>query len=294
MNKIVGLFALVIIIVGCEPEVTYRYKAKLTKLKVEDIYKADYVKNALFDAEELDVDALKRASKNEFLKGVDYLKNKNNIRGAIIHFKKAILIFPEAKLYYELGNALAKFNGKVSIVEAINAYEVARVLDFQPQGMLDYKLAVLIYRLSKIPGNEYQKFHEAEALHKLKLAILSGYTDSVAIAKDPQLTGIEQLIGYKYVLLSTSSIQHQSEGINNMFTIFKKLFPDQPNGILITPEEVEMKKYNQSISYDFAKFIPEMESSSFGRDVGADFFYVGKLKETTMYTAIVYTSVTFA
>ena len=62
---------------------------------------------------------------------------------------------------------------------------------------------------------------------------------------------------------------------------------------MVGAEQVEMKDCKQSISYDFAKFIPEMENTEFGRDVSHDYYVVGKLTETPIYTAIIYTSTEF-
>ncbi len=54
-----------------------------------------------------------------------------------------------------------------------------------------------------------------------------------------------------------------------------------------------MDGYKESISYDFARFIPEMQNTRFGRDVSHDYFYVAKVKETELYTALVYNSISF-
>lgn len=285
---------LLLVLFSCGDNTEYRYRAKPIKLKVKDIYRADIVKNAMFDAEEMDVAALKRSSKNEFLKGVDAFKNKKDIGTAIKQFKKAILLFPDAKLYYELGNALLKRGGVVSLEEAEDAYRVANTLGFQPQNLLVFKEAMVNYQLYKTTTTAYKNNYLNEALYQLKKAMISGFIDSVAVGKEPLLSGIEQDFQYKYLLLTLKPIEGANAGENKPFNMYKSLFPNHTNGLKITPDQVEMKSYRESISYDFAKFIPEMESSSFSRDVTADYYYVGKVKETPFYTALLYASVSFS
>lgn len=291
--KLINLL-LILVLFSCTDKVEYRYKAKPIKLKAADIYRAEMVKNALFDAEELDADALQRTSKAEFLKGIDAFKNKHDLGTAIKQFKKAILLYPDTKLYYELGNALLKRGGKVSLEEAENAYGVAEVLGFQPAHLIKVKQAMVNYQRYKIHADDQKRYYLNSAVADLKLAMMNGFIDSVAVSKEPLLAGIEQCFDYRYMLLTLQPFTNTISSQNHQFMLFKSLFPKHPNGLQITPELVEMKSYSQPISYDFAQFIPEMESSSFSRDVTADYYYVGIVKETTLYTALLYTSISFS
>lgn len=291
--KLFNLLPLLVLF-SCADNVEYRYKAKPIKLTVKDIYNTDVIANALFDAEEQDVEALKRAGKTEFLKGVDAIKNRKDLLAAIKHYKKAILLFPDAKLYYELGNALLKRGGEIALDEATSAYYVAEALGFQPQSLITYKYALVHYQLYKLSPETTKNTYLGSAINNLKLAMMNGFIDSVAVSKDPLLAGIEQVLAYKHLLLTIKPMEGELAGGNKQFSLFKSLFPNQANGLQITPEQVEMKTYRESISYDFAKFIPEMESSSFSRDVSGDYFYVGKVKETPVYTALLYASVSFS
>ena len=81
---------------------------------------------------------------------------------------------------------------------------------------------------------------------------------------------------------------------NALFELFKNAFPVSETATLeIDKEHVDLDRYDQSISYDFAAFIPEMENTEFGREVLHDYFYVAKVAETTVYSALVYRSMSF-
>ena len=54
-----------------------------------------------------------------------------------------------------------------------------------------------------------------------------------------------------------------------------------------------MKDYKESVSFDFVKFVPEMENSSFGRDVSHDYYYVANMGGNENYSAFIYTSESF-
>src|SRR6478609_2129556 len=87
-------------------EKRYVIKAKLIRLQKETMYDKKLAYNAIFDAEESGSDSVKNESRKCFLKGIDLYKNKKDIAAAIVQLKKSILLFPAAKTYYELGNAL--------------------------------------------------------------------------------------------------------------------------------------------------------------------------------------------
>src|SRR3954463_16583419 len=107
--KATSLFALscFTILIGCTgTETKYVAKVKLLKLGKDDIYNKEMVYDVIFDSQELKLDSLRNKSRQLFLQGVDKYKNKKDATGAIDMFKQSILIFPDPKTYYELGNAL--------------------------------------------------------------------------------------------------------------------------------------------------------------------------------------------
>ena len=75
--------------------------------------------------------------------------------------------------------------------------------------------------------------------------------------------------------------------------IYKRSFPPVTSTFSISTEKIGKMEGLESISYDFAKFIPEMENTEFGREVSHDYFYVARVAESSFYTALIYSSVNF-
>lgn len=271
------------------PQKEYVLKVKLNTLTEKDLYDADLVKDVLFDAEELNLDSIKGKSREAFLKGVDEYKNKHNTATAIVFFKRSILNFPDAKAYYELGNALLESKtDKASLEEAVKAYYVAKELDIKPVYSVYYKIACaknLIGKLNQSDTDEYS------VLYYLRQSFQAGFSDTLSLAKDDRINSVVQTTAYKSMLRELKS-ETSTRDKNSLFELYKSAYPRHTEGYevsVITGEE----KNDESISYDFAPFVPEMQNTNFGREVSNDFFYVANVKETPVYTALIYTSVSF-
>lgn len=289
------LFAALFLIFSCSHRHEERVlKVKLLKLKKSDIYNADLVYDMLFDAEEMNIDSLKKRSRLLFLKGVDLYKNKKNPQLAIHKFKESILVLPDAKTYYELGNALfdAKL-GEKSIKESLKAYNVAKELNFQPAAQLSYKEACAFYQIYKyglMRKEEYSNFWPV--INALEESFSMGLFDTLMVKSDPNLAGIEQEPLYKGLVIRMLA-KNMGENLSGFFDVYVRAFATDVSNFEVLPQQVDMSQYRQSISYDFASYIPEMQNTSFGRDVSNDYYYVGKVKETPIYTAVLYSSITF-
>ncbi len=287
MNVKAGILAF-LLLAGCtEPTINYVLKVKLQALSPETIYDAPLVYDVIFDAEELDIDSLRTVSRQLFLQGVDQLKNHNKPDRAVKLFKNSILTLPDAKTYYELGNAILKAH--LHPEEAIKAYEVAEYLQFQPLASIYYAKACAYNALNKkSPASEYQEM----ALHSLEYALVNGFEDTLSLKKDPRLKEIVRLPAYRNMLTNTyaRALSNKPEGL---FALFTRSFPLVAQPFEIRLDKVDMKQYGLSVSYEFAKYIPEMQNSSFGRDVSHDFFYVARVAETKDYVAVLYASVSF-
>lgn len=276
------------------PGKEYVLKVKLQKLTEDNIYDKDIVYDVIFDAEEMNLDSLQTKSRQLFLQGVDLYKNKHNPKGAISLFRQSILTFPEAKAYYELGNALLDARtGTRACAEATRAYEVAEHLGFSPRSSVAYRMACanyMIYRSNPKDSSSYLYY----TLSALRSAFNSGYRDTAAIAKDPDIKGIVAVDDYRSMLIDMRAEWLNSPGANSLFTLYGNAFPaNTTEHFEIGKEQVDMHDYKTSISYEFASFIPEMQNTSFSREVSHDYFYVTKLRETPQYTALIYSSVSF-
>jgi len=155
-------------------------RVKLQQLTDQEIYNENRVADVLFDAEELNTDSLKNKSYQLFLSGVDYFKNKKNPETAILLFKKSILVLPNAKAYYELGNAIASMPlTEASSSEAMNAYRVAQHLNYTPAPLVYFKMACLT---ACSPGEHYET-----AAYYLSQAFKNGFSDTTSILTNTRL-----------------------------------------------------------------------------------------------------------
>jgi tetratricopeptide (TPR) repeat protein len=272
-----------------EPTKEYVLKVKLNKLTYTDIYDYHLVKDVIFDAEELNLDSLKKKSRESFLKGVDEYKNKKNISAAILCFKQSIVNFPDAKTYYELGNALLEDKtNKVSLEEAMKAYRVAEVLEIKPLYSVYYKMACAENMIDKLNSKKEENY---SVFSYLRRSFQAGFYDTVSIAQDTRINSIIGSSGYKSMLLELKS-KNLNGDKNSLFELYKSAYPIHTEGYEVSVINGKGES-DESISYDFSTFVPEMQNTSFGREVSNDFFYVANVKETAAYTALIYTSVSF-
>ncbi|MES2690748.1 MAG: hypothetical protein V4658_10115 [Bacteroidota bacterium] len=285
--KISYLLSVFVLLVSCGDHIQYVYKPKVHKLKTSQLYDSDLVYDVVFDSYEQNADSLRKKGRELFLQGADLYKNKHNAFAAITRFKASILIFPDAKTYYELGNALTDCN---KYDEAQKAYNLAERLDFEPRSLISLKLAVLSYQ-SYLSNKVEKEYALSNAVNKLYALYRNG-ADESTVLKEKKLAAIVLTQKYKNMKINVEAERVKGNS-NGLFALFKSAFRQNVSNLDIAVEEVEMTKYNQSISYEFSKFIPEMENTSFSRDVGNDFYYVGLVKETDMYVAVLYNAVTF-
>lgn len=284
------------------PDINYVAKVKTLHLTEGSLYDKELVYDVIFDSEEYDVDSLKNKSRVLFLSGIDEYKNKKNTRKAIDLFKQSILVFPDAKTYYELGNALLDskslptdgmdINGLDLVLESLEAYEVAEHLNFEPLFNIYYKKACANNML--YTGTiKHEEHYLNRSLSCLRGAFRNGFSDTLMIKNDTRLRGITSTEEYGEMLFN-AQVQKEKGSPNALFELFKNAFPHSETASLeIDKNKVDMNAYDKSISYDFAPFIPEMENVDFGREVSHDYFYVAKVVETPVYTALVYRSMSF-
>lgn len=267
------------------PRVNYVARVKLRQLSEKDLYNTKVVADVLFDAEEINADSLKSKSRELFLRGIDDFKNKKNPAAAVALFKNSILTLPDAKTYYELGNALlAVAKNDESLNEARRAYEVAEELNFAPLSMLYYKRAIS-YALMRSPEIE-------ELSYSVRRAFEYGFSDTSLLRSEKSLANFAASDRFRDLLRDVATLQVKGQA-TGLFDLYKSSFPPVGDIFEILPEQAAMQDYKQSMSYDFVQFVPEMESSSFGRSVSNDFIFVARLMETPVYTALLYSSVVY-
>jgi hypothetical protein len=300
IHKVLAILLACLGIFGCNQiKKNYLVKVKLVKLTAANIFDKELVSDYLFDSEEMQVDSLKNKSRRIFLQGVDLYKNKKDPEGAIDLFKQSVIIFPDAKTYYELGNAILDRYGNASALErkmrlkdALSAYQVADYLHFQPQSSLYYNEACANNLIYASDTTQTSEGFSRDAFDDIELAFRNGFTDTVSLRGDKRICSILKTPVYKNFI--TDLVTKRAMGhVETFFDAYEKSFPTVSQSFKIDTNKVAMEDYKQSISYDFVKFIPEMENVQFGRMVSNDFFYVAKVAETTNYIALIYCSKEF-
>lgn len=286
LTYLIGTF----LVVACSgPSQEHILKVQLQKLTFKTMYDKNLVYDVVFDSEELNVDSVKKIAGGLFLQGVDLFKNKRNPGAAVVKFKSSILTFPDAKTYYELGCALAAGGFSEAVrEEAIDAFEVALHLHFEPIANVHYKIACVKYQNYLRDPEKWSMWY---VINPLEDSFKAGRFDTVAVAHDPMLKGITEQPMYKSLVLQMVAQNRHGSGL---FDLYKQAFTNNLESFTLTPEKVEMADFKQSINYDFAKFVPEMENTSFDREVSNDFYFVGSVKQTDLYHAFLYTSVAFS
>jgi tetratricopeptide (TPR) repeat protein len=210
--------------------------------------------------------------KKIFLKAIDLYRNKKEVVASLELFHQSIRIFPEAKTYYELGNALMDLKDYKQSLEAFN---MAIALNFAPLSMCHYNEACSFSQLSDT----------ASALDQLSLAIKQGYSDKKQLLDDPDLDLIRNTVRFRKVLSDNFKGEFSSETLQ--FYSYLSVFPELSDSFSIKKEDISSSYYNDvsatgtanhggSISYDFADFVPGMEDGRFSRSVSQDYIVIGK------------------
>ncbi|HAA00382.1 MAG TPA: hypothetical protein PK637_09880 [Flavobacteriales bacterium] len=273
MKKLVYLFLLPVVIAACSSEPSKdTEKSDSNVLVQEDIYNFDKVEAFAATV----ADSVREASRKVFLNGIDLYRNQKQPEKAIAEFRKAILMCPDAKSYYELGNALMDIR---NYEEAISSYHIAEQLNYHPLSKVMYNLACA-YSMTE---------NGEEGLRYVRLAIENGYANSKHLLSDTDLSFVRGLPDFKGVYEEAMSGVSSPEAA--LFDLFMVGFPDSQIPLIVKAEESQKIKLINSIAYDFELFVPQMVNPSFSREVGDEFYYLAKINETEKYVALMYAGV---
>ena len=209
-----------------------------------------------------------------YLNGVDAFKNKKNLDSADYYLRLSILKEPSGKAYYELGNV---FMDRKEYSQALNAYNLAENLDFQPFSKILYNKSCL-YSLQKEVKLSSQY---------LEYALQAGYNNLDYIDKDSDLAELRKSEHYKPSL--EKGLRGMSNAKNLFWLQFKKIFTKYsfPHTLQAQMDEEAMSGM-QYISYDFEKYISEMRDEKFSREVSKGFYHYAQMYETDAYVTVVY------
>ncbi|HEY8915683.1 MAG TPA: hypothetical protein VIM87_04565 [Chitinophaga sp.] len=240
-------------------------------LQLSSLYNPDTVKLVLKES------AVKHKEADKiFLQAIDTYRNKKNPAGSITLFKSSILLQPQAKAYYELGNALLDNNEPL---EATSAYTIAEQLDYTPLHKVLYNQACAYSRLEQ---NEKAKYY-------LVSAIEFGYSNLKNILNDPDLKNLREDYKWDFRHTVISAFGGATDPEKLQWNLFCREFEvlDLP---IVLDKEYALTLRDHYISYDFERYIPEMRDEKFSREVGNEFYHVGLVKSTDSVRTIIYAS----
>lgn len=210
-------------------------------------------------------------SDKNFLSAIDQYRNKKDASGSIALFKKSVTLQPQAKAYYELGNAL--FDTK-NYNEAISAYGIAEALNYKPLSKVLYNTACAYSLLE----------NDTTALYYLVSAIEYGYSNAQNIFKDPDLAFARKY--YEFEGKVRTALSGSSDPDKLQWSLFSKEF--KPLAFPVTFDMDYKLSKEHTISYDYEKYVAEMRDNKFSREVGMEFYYVGTVKNSDSIKTIVY------
>lgn len=214
------------------------------------------------------------ASDKLFLEGIDKYRNKKNPAGGIELFKQSILLKPQAKAYYELGNALFD---KQELREAIKAYGIAELLDYKPLHKVLYNMACAYSRLG---DNEWAKYY-------LVSAIEFGYSNVKNIFSDKDLEALRKDNEFEFRSVVTAALSGATDPEKLQWNLFWHEFKPLSFPVSLDMEYAD-KLGDDYISYDYERFVPEMRNAQFSREVGSEYYHVGLVKNSDSVKTLIY------
>ena len=217
-------------------------------------------------------DGKSKISDKYFLKGVDVYRNQKNPEEGAKLFKQSIMAQPQARAYFELGNALAELN---NLRDAASAYQIAEALDYKPTSKVLYNLACVYSRAED----------EKSARYYLISAIEFGYSNAKNIFEDKDLEYLRDYGDFKSTV--TAALSGATDPDKLQWNLFWHEF--RPVVYPLVLDEKYGRKLDEYISYEYERFVAEMrDNDKFSRDVGYEFYHVGLAKATDSVKTIVY------
>jgi tetratricopeptide (TPR) repeat protein len=272
MNKNIFFLLVFLFFVSCgEPtkELNSNKLNKVGKLTYDDLFNGIKIDRFLTENKNQPIE-----SNQLFLQAVDLYRNKKSFDQAEDKFKQSIIEHPTGNAYFELGNL---YLDTKQFDKSIKAYQLAEQLDFQPVSSILYNLACA-----------YSKLHKEELAAKyLESALIAGYSNIDNIKKDKDLAYFRE--SYYFERCYQRGLLGIGDPDKLMWQQYEKQFPVSKLPLNLDPF-ISESIYNKdnSISYEFEKFVSEMRSARFSRDTGKEFYFLAKISNNENYTALVY------
>jgi|SRR6185312_15278720 len=282
----------IIFSLGCNHS-SKKQKTKLTlsRLRKKDIYNKKLVDVLLYTIKQKKEDTLVTKGTKLYNAGLALFQDKKDT-AALNTLKQSITIFPKPEAYFGIGQVLLDMQNTATaqdkgneLTEAVQAFEMAEYLKYQPTYDVYYNLACadnLLVKYDSINNKSYDNDFK-QAMYNLTCAFKNGFNDTAVLQKDGRISNLLATEEYAQMVTELKT--------KNSFESFKLFFTP-----LNLPFTIDSDRINVSgllITYDYVQFIPGMENSQFDRGVSNDYYAVGELSESPAYVALVYSSTQF-
>jgi hypothetical protein len=122
----------------------------------------------------------------------------------------------------------------------------------------------------------------------MEVALQMGYAKPADFLKDKAFDSLKINNEYYFKSVYTTSMSGNKDPQKLAWDNYKNEFKEMPLPLTINTVWVYDQKYENAIAYDYEKFVPEMRTGKFSREVENEYFYVGKIKEDSVYSALLY------
>ena len=251
--------------------------AQLTESSIYDI---DSVRATLGGGNE-------KAAAKKLGQAIDIYKNVKDPAKSIDLFKSAIRLTPSPRAYYELGSALLD-DGRYA--ESIRALRIAEKLGYSPLANVMFKLSAAYadhHKGDAVPDD--WRTTDSLSLHYMEVAIQMGFAHPEQFRSGELFK--RMVNDYAFNAVYTAALSGGSGSGNPekmLWHTFTTEFAPVELPLTINTVWIQSHKLENSISYDYEKFIPEMRNAKFSREVENDYYYYALVKKDPAYTALLY------
>lgn len=254
-----------------------------TQLNANTLYNTDSIKAVLAAANS----ESQAAAKKKFLEAINLYKNKKQVAQSIEAFKASLYISPSEKTFFELGAALAD---NKNYEESLKALDIAEKMDYSPLANILYKKSVVYASMpnSAICADGYTKVNDSMAIHLMEVALQSGYSKPSDFLKEKAFEALRSDGDWLFQSAYQKAMSGNKDPEKLAWDNYKNEFKDLSLPLTINTAWIYQQNYENAIGYDYEKFVPEMRTGKFSREVENEYFYVGKIKEDSIYTALLY------
>jgi len=285
MHKIIPFLFTALLFTACNnsnKQINTTPTAQVMHLNNATLYNTDSIKLALGTSS-----AEQEVAKKKFLEAIDLYKNKKDAALSIPVFKTSLFIYPSEKTYFELASALAE---NKNYEESLQALTVAEQMDYSPLANIMYKKAVVFAAMpnTKFCADGWTKVNDSIALRYMQVALQMGYAKPKDFLSDKTFDSIRINKDWEFKTVYQNAMSGNKDPEKLAWENYKNEFKQITLPLTINATWTNQQKLENAIGYDYEKFVPEMRTGKFSREVENEYFYVGSIKDDSAYTALLY------